>query len=130
MTTDLLDAYIVFIDYSKGFDNVDHHDLVTTLIHMGFPPHLAALIKSLYDNQNAKIRWNGSHTCPFNITEGVRQGCILSPTPSVYTLYTEQVMRDADSHQQGIKVGEKKSRTSGMQITQPSALNPTKRRQD
>ena len=106
MTKDLQDAYIVFIDYSKAFDNVDHHDLVTTLLDMGFPPHLVALIQSLYDNQNAEIRWNGSHTDPFNITKGVRQGCILSP--HLFSVYTEQVMRDADTEQQGIKVGGRK----------------------
>ena len=70
---------------------------------MGFPPHLVALIQSFYSDQHAKIRWNGSHTAPFNITKGVRQGCILSP--HLFSVYTEQVMRDADTDQQGIKVG-------------------------
>ena len=73
---------------------------------MGFPPHLVALIQSLYHDQNAKIRWNGSHTSPFNITKGVRQGCILSP--HLFSVYTEQVMRDADTEQQGIKIGGRK----------------------
>ena len=105
-TQALQDAYIVFIDYSKAFDNVDHQALVTTLLNMGFPPHLVALIQALYNDQNAKIRWNGSHTAPFNITKGVRQGCILSP--HLFSAYTEQVMRDADTDQQGIKVGGRK----------------------
>ena len=40
---------------------------------MGFPPRLVALIQSLYNDQNAKIRWNGSHTDPFNlITEKLK----------------------------------------------------------
>ena len=53
---DQQDAFIIFIDYSKAFDNVDHDQLLQTLLNMGFPPHLVVLIQSLYVDQNAKIR--------------------------------------------------------------------------
>ena len=115
---DQQDAYIIFIDYSKAFDNVDHDQLVQTLIKMGFPPHLVALIQSLYIDQNAKIRWNGSHTNPFNITKGVRQGCILSP--NLFSVYTEQVMRDSDTDIQGIKIGGRK--VSNLRYADDTAL--------
>ena len=39
-------------------------------------------------------RWNGSHTKPFFIEKGVRQGCILSQL--LFCAYTEQVMREAE----------------------------------
>ena len=35
---DQQDAFIIFIDYSKAFDNVDHDQLLQTLLNMGFPP--------------------------------------------------------------------------------------------
>ena len=85
---------------------------------MGFPPHLVALIQSLYIDQNAKIRWNGSHTNPFNITKGVRQGCILSP--NLFSVYTEQVMRDSDTDIQGIKIGGRK--VSNLRYADDTAL--------
>ena len=56
------DAYIIFIDYSKAFDSVDHIELTKTLKNMGFPLHLVALIQSLYTNQTAKIKWNSDHS--------------------------------------------------------------------
>ena len=118
MKKDQQDAYVIFIDYSKAFDNVHHDNLVQTLLNMGFPPHLVALIQSLYTDQNAKIRWNGTHTSPFNIAKGVRQGCILSP--HLFSIYTEQVMRDSDTDIQGIKVGGRK--VSNLRYADDTAL--------
>ena len=97
------EGYIVFIDYSKAFDNVSHLKLFSTMEEMGFPKHLVKLIKGLYSNQEAVIRWNKGHTEPFEILKGVRQGCILSP--HLFSLYTEQIMRDAEVHKFGIKIG-------------------------
>ena len=97
------EAYIVFIDYSKAFDNVSHPRLFTTMEEMGFPKHLVRLIQALYENQQAIIRWNKDHTDPFQIGKGVRQGCILSP--HLFSCYTEKIMRDAEVENFGIPIG-------------------------
>ena len=97
------EAFIIFIDYSKALDSVKHHRLFEIMIEMGFPKHLVALIAGLYDHQKATIRWNGEHTEFFGINKGVRQGCILSP--HLFSVYTEQVMRNADIDFLGIKIG-------------------------
>ena len=100
------EAFITFIDYSKAFDSVIHQHLFKVLIEMGFPVHLVSLIANLYQNQKATIRWNGDHCDFFNIEKGVRQGCILSP--HLFSMYTEQVMREADLDSEGVKIsGEK-----------------------
>ena len=70
---------------------------------MGFPKHIVALIAGLYHNQKATIRWNEEHCEYFNISKGVRQGCILSP--HLFSLYTEQIMRNADIGDMGIRIG-------------------------
>ena len=69
-----VEGYIVFIDYSKAFDNVSHPRLFLTMEEMGFSKHLIKLIEGLYTNQEALIRWNSNHTEPFKILKGVRQG--------------------------------------------------------
>ena len=97
------EAFIVFIDYSKAFDSVKHQHLFETMIKMGFPRHLVALIASLYTDQKATIRWNGEHSDCFGIEKGVRQGCILSP--HLFSIYTEQLMREADIEDMGIRIG-------------------------
>ena len=97
------EAFIIFIDYSKAFDSVNHNHLFDTMIKMGFPTHLVSLIAALYDNQKATIRWNGEHCDFFKIGKGVRQGCILSP--HLFNIYTEQVMREAEIEDMGIRIG-------------------------
>ena len=57
-----LEGCIVFIDYSKAFDNVSHPKLLKTMNEMGFPSHLTQMIEGLYSNQEALIRWNKSQT--------------------------------------------------------------------
>ena len=100
------EVFITFIDYSKAFDSVIHLHLFNTMVKMGFPKHLISLIASLYKDQKATIRWNSRKCELFNIHKGVRQGCILSPY--LFNIYTEQVMRDADIEDMGIKIGGKK----------------------
>ena len=97
-----VEAYIVFIDYSRAFDNVSLPCLFNTMEEMGFPKHLTKLIQALYSNQEAFIRWNKEHTEPFSICKGVRQGCILSP--HLFSCYTEKIMRDAEVETFGIKI--------------------------
>ena len=70
---------------------------------MGFPRHIVALIQALYEKQSAIVRWNGWHTKPFFIENGVRQGCILSPL--LFGAYTEQVMREAELTESGAVIG-------------------------
>ena len=83
-------ALVTFIDYSKAFDSIGHEQLFDIMLGLGFPEHIVALLQSLYIDQTAVIRWNGSTTETFPIGKGVRQGCILSP--HLFSLYTESVM--------------------------------------
>ena len=40
--------YFCFIDYTKGFDFVDHNKLWKILQEMGIPDHLTCLLRNLY----------------------------------------------------------------------------------
>ena len=99
------EVFIMFIDYSKAFDSVSHCKLLEAFLEMGFPKHLVALLRFLYVNQRATIRWNGDHTQEFQIGRGARQGCILSP--HLFVTYTEKGMRDAQVSKYGVNVGGK-----------------------
>jgi len=83
--------FICFIDYIKAFDCVDHSRLWNTLRSMGVPEHLIALIKSLYMKQEAAVKTEYGNTEWFEVGEGVRQGCILSPY--LFNMYTEYILR-------------------------------------
>ena len=48
--------YFCFIDYTKGFDYVDHNKLWKILKEIGIPDHLTCLLRNLYAGQEATVR--------------------------------------------------------------------------
>ena len=62
------------------------------------------LWKILYASQEATVRTGHGTTDRFQIREGVRQGCILSPC--LFNFYAEYIMRNAglEEAQAGIKI--------------------------
>ena len=71
---------------------------------MGIPDRLTCLLRNLYAGQGATVRAGHGTTDCFQIGEGVRQGCVLSPC--LFNLYTEYIMRNAglEEAQAGIKI--------------------------
>ena len=97
--------YFCFIDYTKGFDCVDHNKLWKILKEMGIPDHLTChILRNLYECQEATVRTGHGTTDWFQIGKGLRQGCILSPC--LFNLYAEYIMRNAglEETQAGIKI--------------------------
>ena len=73
----------------KAFDCVDHNKLWKILKEMGIPDHLICLLRNLYAGQEATVRTGHGTTDWFQLGQGVRQGCILSPC--LFNLYAEKV---------------------------------------
>ena len=96
--------YFCFIDYAKAFDCVGHNKLWKILQEMEISDHLSCLLRSLYAGQEATVRIGHGKTDCFQIGEGIRQGCILSPC--LFNLYAEYIMRNAglEEEQVGIKI--------------------------
>ena len=96
-----------FIDYAKAFDCVDHNNLWKILKEMGTPDHLTCLLINLYAGQEAIISTGHGTTDLFQIGQGARQGCILSPC--LFNLYAEYIMRNTglEEAQSGIKIARK-----------------------
>ena len=96
--------YFCFIDYAKDFDCVDHNELWKILKESGISDHLTCLLRNLYAGQKATVKTgHGTADC-FQIRNGVRQGCILSPC--LFNFYAEYIMRNAglEEEQAGIKI--------------------------
>ena len=74
------------------------------LKEMGIPDHLTCLLRNLYTGQEATDRTGHGTTDWFQIGNGVRLGCILSPC--LFNLYAEYIMRNAgqEEAQAGIKI--------------------------
>ena len=71
---------------------------------MGIPDYLTCFLRNLYVGQEATVKTGHSTMDWFQIGEGVRQGCILSPC--LFNLYAEYIMRNAglEEPQAGIKI--------------------------
>ena len=71
--------YFCSIDYAKAFDSMDHNKMWKILQKMEIPDDLTCLLRNLYAGQEATVRTGHGTIHLFQIGEGVRQGCILSP---------------------------------------------------
>ncbi len=63
----------------KAFDSVPRNKLFNVLYDYGIKSNLLRAIKSLYRNSKASVRIDGSLSSWFEVKNGVRQGCGLSP---------------------------------------------------
>ncbi|XP_078679467.1 uncharacterized protein LOC144915099 [Branchiostoma floridae x Branchiostoma belcheri] len=71
--------YINFIDYEKAFDSIDRNTLWKILRHYGIPEKIISLIQSTYKDMSCRVLHAGQLSESFEVTTGVRQGCLLSP---------------------------------------------------
>ena len=83
--------WILFVDYTKAFDSVDHRKLWEALDELGVPHHLTWLIQNLYGKAVGKIKVDQDYTGMFPFERGVRQGCPLSPL--LFNACGEVIMR-------------------------------------
>ena len=99
----------VLLNIPKSFDCVDHHKPWKILKEMRNSDHLSCLLRNLYAGQVVTVRTGQGRTNWFQLGEGVRQGCILSPC--LFNLYAEYIMRNArlDEAQAGINLPRRNS---------------------
>ena len=63
----------------EAFDRVSHGKLFQKLIVRGVPLYIVRLLVYWYSKQTMCVRWGGVCSVMFNVSNGVRQGGILSP---------------------------------------------------
>ena len=74
---------------------------------MGVPEHIIVVLKTIYTNQESTVRTEYSETSNIPIGKGVRQGC--TPSPLVFNIYAERIMRDdLEKWDKGISIGGRK----------------------
>ena len=72
------DVYVCVMDMKKAFDTVQHSVLFTKLLDRGIPPTIVRLLMVMYSGQSANVRWSNEFSHQFPITNGVKQGAVLS----------------------------------------------------
>jgi len=72
-------VYALFIDFRRAFPSVSHPLLWQQLHFLGLSGATIRILQSLYTNASTRIWTHKGHTKPILLTEGVAQGCPLSP---------------------------------------------------
>ena len=72
--------YGCFIDFSKAFDNLPRNLLFEKLVNYGITGKFYEILKNMYQEDKVGIKINESISPLIETMNGVRQGCVLSPT--------------------------------------------------
>ena len=88
------DLFLGFVDLEKAFDSVPRTKLFSVLYDYGIRGKLLDAIRALYRNSTAMVRICGKLSKPFEVRNGVRQGCGLSPL--LFIIYMDRVLKSAN----------------------------------
>jgi retron-type reverse transcriptase len=69
----------VFLDASKAFDCVEYCKLFKLLPDRGMPSHVIRVLLNMYTGQQVRVLWNDIYSNCFSVSNGVKQGGIISP---------------------------------------------------
>jgi len=72
------DGFILFIDFYKAFDSIEHPFIFDCLKFFGLGHKFRNIIKSLYENSNSSVSLSGGTSPRFPINRGIKQGCPIS----------------------------------------------------
>ena len=95
--------YLVLLDASQAFDRVQYVKMFRLLIQRGICSLTARLLANMYTNQSLRVCWNGQISNPFTISNGVKQGAILSPI--LFCIYMDVLLLELKKSKFGCHIG-------------------------
>ena len=72
------EVFTCIMDMTKAFDKVVHSVLFRKLMRTPLPPIFIRLLLTIYRLQSADVKWNGLKSRRFSLSNGVKQGAVLS----------------------------------------------------
>ena len=96
------------LDCSKAFDKCRYDKLFNKLIERGLPAVVVRVLIYVYQEQNGRVKLAGKESRPFSISNGTRQGSVLSPL--LFSVYLDDLLvelrkRGLGCHIKGYWVG-------------------------
>ena len=83
-------VYSCFMDMRKAFDTVQHSKLFQKLNQRNLSSIFTRLITVMYVSQSASVRWGKEVSKSFRITNGVKQGAVLSAI--LFCVYIDEMI--------------------------------------
>ena len=72
------EIFSCFLDMKKAFDTVKHSVLFKKLLDRNLSPIFTRIIIIMYMSQSANVKWGNKQSDSFSITNGVKQGAVMS----------------------------------------------------
>lgn len=93
-----VDLYSTYVDLTKAFDTVSREGLWRIMAKYGCPRKFIAITRQFHDGMLARVLDSGETSDPFEVTNGVKQGCVLAPTlfSLMFSAMLTDAFRDAD----------------------------------
>ena len=88
-----MDLYAVFVDLTKVFDMLNREALRVVLSEFGCPRKVTHIIRLFHDRMVGLVLAGDDTSAPFEISNGVKQGCVL--TPVLFNLFFTCVLNHA-----------------------------------
>ncbi len=70
------DSFILFLDFYKAFDTVEHPFIFYCLEKFGFGEYFCNAMKTLYTNGNSSVKLTGGTTQRFYQERGIRRAAL------------------------------------------------------
>ena len=99
-------VHVAFLDASKAFDKISHWTLFKKLIDRCVPLYLVVILCYWYQKQEITARCGDCISDSFNVTNGVRQGDILSP--QLFNIYIDGLSDNLNKSSIGGSIGGKR----------------------
>jgi hypothetical protein len=96
-------TYGLLLDASKAFNRVNFAKLFRLLIKRGLNSHFVRFLLRMYTKQRLCVTWNGVSTESFGVTNGVRQGGVLSPV--LFCVYLDEMLKCLRNSGYGCYIG-------------------------
>ena len=87
-------VYTCFVDFKKAFDSIPRHILFEKLLSHNITGKFYNCIKNMYTGNLACISLGTEITENFEIDQGVKQGCILSPL--LFNIFLSDLSKSLD----------------------------------
>ena len=98
-------VFVMMLDCSKAFDRVHYVKLFSLLSKKGLCPLITRLLAFIYTNQSLSIKWANECSDKFSVSNGAKQGGILSPI--LFTVYIDELFIQLKQSNVGCYVGDK-----------------------
>jgi hypothetical protein len=96
-------VYCTMLDATKAFDRVEYCKLVRLLLIKKLPPVIIRLLLQMYLFSFTQVSWIDTISKRFRVSNGVRQGAILSPI--LFCVYFDVILGKLCSNGEGCHIG-------------------------